>query len=148
MDHFKIYQANINDLEDVLILASLLFNKPIVKLKYEFENILKDQKYAVFVLKIQQLCIGLAYVSIRYDYVEGSSSAPVGYLEGIYIRENFRKKYYAKKLLTYCEQWILNQKISEFASDCELQNVDSFDFHMQCGFKEVNKIICFIKKLN
>ncbi|WP_257941810.1 hypothetical protein [Campylobacter lari] len=91
MDHFKIYQANINDLEDVLILASLLFNKPIVKLKHEFENILKDQKYAVFLLKTQQLCIGLAYVSIRYDYVEGSSSTPVGYLEGIYIRENFRK---------------------------------------------------------
>ncbi|EAK0951704.1 GNAT family N-acetyltransferase [Campylobacter lari] len=103
MDHFKIYQASINDLEDVLILASLLFNKPIVKLKHEFENILKDQKYAVFLLKTQQLCIGLAYVSIRYDYVEGSSSTPVGYLEGIYIRENFRKKYYAKKLLTYCE---------------------------------------------
>ena len=33
----------------------------------------------------------------------------------------------------------------EFASDCELDNADSFKFHMAVGFEEANRVICFKK---
>ena len=36
---------------------------------------------------------------------------------------------------------------SEFASDCELGNVDSFKFHMAMRFDEANRIICFKKRI-
>ncbi|TKX32467.1 aminoglycoside 6'-N-acetyltransferase [Campylobacter aviculae] len=147
MGDLKIYQAKINDLEKVLSLSSLLFKKNIVELRLEFENILKNSKYAVFLLELNNLCVGFAYVCVRNDYVEGTFSSPVGYLEGIYMQKNYRKKSYAKKLLAYCENWILNQGIDEIASDCELNNIQSFNFHLHCGFKEVSKIICFTKKL-
>lgn len=29
---------------------------------------------------------------LRYDYVEGTNSSPVGCLEGVFIKEEFRKK--------------------------------------------------------
>lgn len=42
---------------------------------------------------------------------------------------------------------LLNKGCSEFASDCELINETSRLFHINSGFKEVNRVICFTKKL-
>jgi aminoglycoside 6'-N-acetyltransferase I len=36
---------------------------------------------------------------------------------------------------------------TEFASDCELDNKESLEFHKAIGFEEVNRIICFRKNL-
>ena len=36
---------------------------------------------------------------------------------------------------------------SEFASDCELDNTNSFNFHMAMDFEEANRVICFRKEL-
>ena len=41
-----------------------------------------------------------------------------------------------------------NKKCIEFASDCELTNIESLQFHLAIGFAEANRIICFTKKLN
>lgn len=35
----------------------------------------------------------------------------------------------------------------EFASDCEITNEDSFRFHLNIGFDEENRIICFKKEI-
>jgi aminoglycoside 6'-N-acetyltransferase I len=43
--------------------------------------------------------------------------------------------------------WAKEIGCSEFASDCELDNIGSFKFHMAMGFDEANRIICFKKKL-
>ncbi len=67
--------------------------------------------------------------------------------KGIFIREEFRHKGYAKELLQECEKWAKERKCSEFASDCELCNDDSLQFHLAMGFEEANRIICFKKEL-
>lgn len=36
---------------------------------------------------------------------------------------------------------------TEFASDCELNNLDSFKFHKAMGFDEANRIISFRKRI-
>ncbi len=54
---------------------------------------------------------------------------------------------YAKELLTACEAWARAKGCKEFASDCELENIKSFQFHKAMGFEEANRIICFVKKL-
>ena len=77
----------------------------------------------------------------------GTDSSPVGYLEGIFVKEEHRKNGYAKELLCACEKWAKEMGCDEFASDCELNNVDSFEFHMAMKFDEVNRIICFKKKI-
>ena len=38
--------------------------------------------------------IGFAQCQLRYDYVEGTKSSPVGYLEGIFVKEGYRSKGY------------------------------------------------------
>ena len=90
---------------------------------------------------------GFAQCQLRHDYVEGTESSPVGYLEGIYVEESCRRKGLARDLLTACENWAREQGCREFASDCELSNEQSLRFHLSVGFEEANRIICFTKKL-
>ena len=79
--------------------------------------------------------------------MEGTDSSPVGYLEGIFVTEGYRKNGYAAELLAECEQWAKEKGCKEFAGDCELDNADGFRFHMSLGFEEANRIICFRKDL-
>lgn len=91
--------------------------------------------------------IGIAICSLRHDYVEGTETSPVGYLEGIYVTEAYRRQGAARALLAACEKWSKDMGCTEFASDCELDNTDSLAFHLKNGFSEANRIICFCKKL-
>lgn len=142
----KIAQEN-----DVKILADLavrLYTDSTVEdLEKEFcQNILSED--IRFYLKYENdLPIGFAQVNLRYDYVEGSETNPVGYLEGIYIKEAVRGKGYAKELLKECETWAKSKGCKQFASDCEIDNLNSYKFHKAVDFEECNRIICFIKNL-
>ena len=91
--------------------------------------------------------VGFAQCQLRRDYVEGTESSPVGYLEGIFVAEAYRRQGIARALLGACEGWAQERGCSEFASDCELTNAESLLFHLKLGFLEANRIICFTKKL-
>ena len=49
--------------------------------------------------------------------------------------------------LKECEKWAKEKGCTEFASDCELDNDDSFRFHRAMEFEEANRIICFKKDI-
>lgn len=107
-----------------------------------------SSKYALTEILICGTC-GTAYrrCVLRNDYVEGTNSSPVGYLEGVFVKEEHRNKGYAKELLAACEKWVKNMGCSEFASDCELSNINSHKFHLAMGFDEANRIVCFRKDI-
>jgi aminoglycoside 6'-N-acetyltransferase I len=86
-------------------------------------------------------------LSIREEYVEGSSSSPVGYVEGIYVKPEYRMKGIARELLRLGEEWSRANGCMEYASDTELENIESQAFHLRAGFEEAHKIVHFIKKL-
>ena len=118
--------AQEKDINILANLAALLYNTiSVLELEKEFyQAILKDN--VKFFLKYDNnLPVGFAEISLRYDYVEGSETSPVGYLEGIYVKEAFRGKGYARELLKECENWAKSKGCSEFASDCELSNENS-----------------------
>ena len=117
------------------------------ELEKEFEGIIGGGKSAVFLLVLEEQPVGFAQCQLRNDYVEGTGSSPVGYLEGIFIEQDFRRKGHARELLAACEDWARNQGCTEFASDGELENRDSLAFHLNMGFAEANRVICFTKKL-
>lgn len=117
------------------------------ELEKDIIETIKDNKTVFFIKYINDIPIGFAQCSLRYDYVEGTESSPVGYLEGIFVEENYRKNGYAKELLLACEVWVKDKGCTEFASDCELVNNESLLFHISMGFIEANRIICFKKKI-
>lgn len=107
-----------------------------------------DQPDAAFFLAFwKESTVGFSQCQLRHDYVEGTESSPVGYLEGIYVDEEYRGQGIAKELLAACEAWAKTMGCGEFASDCELTNTESLKFHLHMGFSEANRIICFAKKL-
>lgn len=86
----------------------------------------EDAQY--FIKYVDSEPVGFAECQLRYDYVEGTDSSPVGYLEGIFVKEEFRHRGFAKEILTECEKWTKEKGCTEFASDCELDNEDSLHF--------------------
>ena len=137
--------------KDALILAELavqMWNGHTVEeLAAEFAEIVGREDAACFIQYAGGVPAGFAQCQLRYDYVEGTASSPVGYLEGIFVREDFRNRGIAKALLRACEAWAKEKNCSEFASDCELNNVSSLRFHLAMGFEEVNRVICLKKDL-
>lgn len=116
-------------------------------LETEFAETLKDERTAFLIKHINDLPIGFAQCGLRTDYVEGTESSPVGYLEGIFVKQEYRHNGYAKELLLSCEAWAKKMGCTEFASDCELSNAGSLQFHLAVGFEEANRIICFKKRI-
>ena len=116
-------------------------------LEADFLKTLEKQDVAFFILYADNTPVGFAQCGLRNDYVEGTASSPVGYLEGIFVKDAYRKRGYAGKLLNACELWAKEMGCTEFASDCELGNTASLQFHLALGFEEANRIICFRKTL-
>ena len=113
----------------------------------EFSEILEGERETAFVCRVGQEYVGFIHVSLRFDYVEGSSSSPVGFVEGIYVKEHYRKRGIAKKLVAHGEIWAKAQGCREMGSDIEQDNMASYDFHRNIGFREANRLICFIKDI-
>lgn len=113
----------------------------------EFRKLTRNEDAACFLKYADSRPVAFAQCQLRHDYVEGTDSSPVGYLEGIFVAEACRGKGFAAQLLSACETWAAEKGCAEFASDCELGNADSLRFHLAMGFEEANRIICFRKKL-
>lgn len=143
-----IRKAQQVDLPTITALALQLWpgNTP-EDLATELEPLLQNPHSAIFLACSQNKPVGFAQCQLRHDYVEGTETSPVGYLEGIFVQESHRKQGYARRLLTACEGWARELGCSEFASDCELTNEESLCFHLNLGFSEANRIICFTKQL-
>lgn len=143
-----IRKASKDNIRIIANLAALLWNHHSVDdLAGEFSEILSRDDAQIFLKYENDTPVGFAQCQLRHDYVEGTETTPVGYLEGIFIMDGYRKMGYAKELLTACEIWAKNNGCKEFASDCEIDNDNSFQFHKAMNFTEVNRIICFTKKL-
>ena len=143
-----IRKAESKDLPILAELACQLWpDHTVEEMQVEFAEILAKPDSAFFLAYVEDVPIGFAQCQLRYDYVEGTDSSPVGYLEGIYVASEYRKHGIARELLTACESWAKEKGCTEFASDCELENTQSLQFHMKVGFEEANRIICFTKKL-
>lgn len=132
---------------DIPVLAGLMVrlwpHHTTGEMEAELKDLLPREDVAFFLLEDQ----GFAQCQLRRDYVEGTDSSPVGYLEAIYVAEDSRHQGVARALLRACENWAKEKGCREFASDCELDNTQSLEFHLRVGFEEANRIICFTKKL-
>ena len=143
-----IRKATVSDGEDIAKLAIQMWESHTVgELAEEFADLLANEKAAVFLCCMDDIAVGFAQCQLRHDYVEGTDSSPVGYLEGVFVETQYRKRGFGKALVDACENWAKEQGCTEFASDCELENTQSLAFHLRSGFQEVNRVICFVRKI-
>lgn len=143
-----ITKASLQDIPAVAELAALLWpHHTAQELVPDLEQAVSRSDNALFLCHADDIPVAFAHSALRHDYVEGTDSSPVGYLEGIFVREEYRRRGFSKALLASCEAWAKDMGCSEFASDCELTNEASIVFHTKLGFTEANRIVCFQKKL-
>lgn len=143
-----IYQAGKSDAHLLAELSVQLWpHHSVEEMEREYKDLLDGLECGIFIYSQNDKPVGFAQCQLRHDYVEGTQSDPVGYLEGIFVLEEYRHKGLAGELLAACEDWAKQMGCSEFASDCELSNEASRQFHLKNGFKEANRIICFAKQL-
>ncbi len=89
---------------------------------------------------------GFIELNVR-SYAEGSEANQVPYIEGWYVAEDCRGQGYGKLLINAAETWAIANGFSELASDSQLDNHRSIHAHQALGFVEVDRVVCFIKKL-
>jgi aminoglycoside 6'-N-acetyltransferase I len=138
------------DFQDWLAMAADLWpGESSEALERLFGDLLSKKNYQTYIARTEQSePVGFIYLSIRNDYVEGSDSSPVGYVEGIYVKPEYRKKGVARAMLQIGERWSKENGCQEYASDTELKNVDSQNFHVRAGFEIAETIVHFIKRIN
>ena len=143
-----IRKAEKKDLSILVELASRLWpHHTAEEMRLDMAEIMGEPGAAFFLAYAEETAIGFAQCQLRHDYVEGTASSPVGYLEGIYVVDGYRKQGIARALLSACESWAKSRGCTEFASDCELSNTESLRFHLNVGFEEANRIICFTRRI-
>jgi aminoglycoside 6'-N-acetyltransferase I len=90
--------------------------------------------------------VGFAELSIR-PYAEDCVTDRVAYLEGWYVRPEFRRRGIGLALVAASEAWARSQGCTEFGSDALIDNEASAAAHRAAGFEETVQIRCFRKLL-
>ncbi|WP_454052805.1 aminoglycoside 6'-N-acetyltransferase [Clostridium sp. Marseille-Q7071] len=140
--------ASLENIDDILLMALQLWpDNTYYGLREELTEILNNEKERILLYKLEDELIGFNHVAIRHDYVEGSNSSPVGFIEGIFVKENHRGKGIAKMLVRSGEEWAKSRGCTQMGSDVEFHNVGSYNFHKKIGYTEINRIICFLKDI-
>ncbi len=94
------------------------------------------------------IAVGFAEATVRVDYVNGCSTSPVGFLEGIYVVAARRRRGLARLLCAAVEAWARQQGCRELASDTEIDNEASQAMHEALGFSESERVVCYHKRLD
>ena len=143
-----IRKANLNDLP---ILTQLVLERyphyAADKTYYDLGKMMTADQSIFFLAFSEETPVGFAQCQLRYDVVEGTETSPVGYMEGIYVKADFRTQGYAGRLMSACEKWAKEEGCMEFAGNCEVNDEDGHMFYSKFGFKEVKRIVCFAKFL-
>ena len=105
-------------------------------------------RWAVFAVSLDgETVLGFLEVSLR-DYAEGASSSPVAYIEGWFVVPEYRRRGMGAALVSAAETWAVSRGCREIALDTLLENVLSIAAHNRLGYIEVERQVCFLKRLD
>ena len=91
--------------------------------------------------------VGFIEGSIRVDYVNGTESSPVGFVEGVYVVPSWRRRGIARLLFDAIADWARARGCRELASDALIDNEVSQRAHRALGFRETERVVYFARSL-
>ena len=89
---------------------------------------------------------GFLEVSLR-ETIGDSVSPVVGYIEGWWVDPDLRRSGVGTLLISSAEAWVRSLGLTEMASDADLANEVSHAAHRALGYREVERLICYCKRL-
>jgi len=91
--------------------------------------------------------LGFVEASKRVDYVNGTSTSPVAFLEGLYVVPDARRQGIARALIEAVATWASDEGCSELASDALIDNGAAHAVHRALGFQETERVVYFLRAL-
>jgi aminoglycoside 6'-N-acetyltransferase I len=149
MNIIKVTQdeANQEDFNDWLDLALELWpDYSSAEMEVILTNLLhSDRQQGILVRDDNGYALAFMNLSLRHDYVPDATQSPVAYVEGIYVKAEYRNKDVGRMLIQYAEQWAHDLGCIQLALDALLDNPASHEFYAKVGFREVERVVFFIK---
>ena len=71
----------------------------------------------------------------------------MGYVEGWFVDADLRRRGWGRRLVDAAAAWARARGVDELASDALLDNAGSIAAHRRLGFEEVERHVCFRRRL-
>jgi aminoglycoside 6'-N-acetyltransferase I len=146
-EEVKYRQAALDDVHAVTDLLVQLYDAEAAELLAENERLLQDRDQVFFLALVGERPVGVVHAALRHDYVNGTSTSPVGFLEGLFVLPAYRRRGIAGSLVDMCQVWAAEHGCRELASDALLDNEDSHRFHLSLGFEETERVVYFRRNI-
>ena len=141
-----IVPASERNVREWTALAILLFPDSTFDEEFELHRkILASENELGLLYQADGQYVGFMNLSIRNDYVNGTDTSPVVFVEALYVLPDYRAQGIGRELIAYAETYAKQKGITQLASDCFIDNHVSERFHKNCGFIEKERVICFVK---
>jgi aminoglycoside 6'-N-acetyltransferase I len=113
---------------------------------HDIDDMLRSDRAWGFIAEVDGTPAGFAELAIR-DYANGCASRPVPFLEGIFVREQFRRRGVGARLIAHVEEFVAARGFMEIGSDADIANSASHSAHHGWGFVETERVVYFRKML-
>lgn len=90
---------------------------------------------------------GFLELNLR-NFAEGCLLPEVPYVEAWLVDEDLRNQGWGRSLMQAAEKWASARGYEQLASDTTPDNEKSITAHKALGFKEVERVVCFLKDLD
>ena len=90
--------------------------------------------------------IGFAEIAVR-KYANGCDTRPVAFLEGVWVKPQFRRRGIGERLIAHAETFLVARGFRELGSDTQIDNHTSQAAHLAWGFSETERVVYFRKVL-
>ena len=150
----SVRQAQLSDQQQLAAMRHLLWPDATTEAHgRELEAILHSGRYgtlpmAILVSQNENTALtGFIEVGLR-SHADGCDTAhPVGFVEGWFVHDAFRKQGIGRALMRAAEDWARTQGCLEIASDTWIDDNMSIDAHQALGFEVVDRCVHFRKLL-
>jgi aminoglycoside 6'-N-acetyltransferase I len=107
----------------------------------------RPERYAAFLIDVDGRTVAFAEASLRHEYVNGTTSSPVAFLEGLSVAPDVWRRGHARRLVDAVAEWGRSLGCRELASDARLENTAGILAHRAVGFEETERVVYFRKAL-
>jgi aminoglycoside 6'-N-acetyltransferase I len=156
MGELLIRAACLSDLDQLTcLLAALWPDSPAEEHAHELRLLLSGKADSVLTMPLaifvaeagDGTLAGFVEVDLR-SHADGCNPAqPVGYIEGWYVADDYRRRGLGRRLIAHAEAWARNHNCIEMASDALLANDVSQRAHQALGYEVVDRCVHYRKKL-
>lgn len=150
----SVRQAELVDIAEIAAMCALLWpDGKEDEYRREIAHLLKTRMCGtlpatVFVAQDAEGNItGFVQVGLRSHADGCDSEHPVGFLEGWFVKKQFRRHGIGKALVHAAEAWARSHGCREMASDTWIEETISLHAHEALGFEVVDRCITFRKQL-